>query len=551
MPTGKPTKMKPCAVCGKLFLPEKPSTRICSEDHYINCPICGKSMLWNSTRKPEPCSKECRKEATKRHNLEKYGVEHPMQSKEVQEHHKQAMKSKYGVEFALQSDELKQKAIHTNQIKFGTSWALGNAEIHERSKATMVERYGAPTTLQSEVLKKKMQKTMESKYGYSSPMKVPKFLEKAKRTDLSRYGVENMMQNEDFLISAMKTRIENHGTLWTDEMKAKSRITWMGKYGIDNPSHSEVFMAKARETCMERYGVPYGCLTPGAQAVANRVSKTNLRFGEELKKIGLDIQYEFYLGGKLYDIHVPEYNILIEIDPTYTHNTFGNHWNQNGLYPEYHLKKTQIAENSGYRCIHVFDWDDWDKIVDMLRPKKTIYARDTKVFKLYKPACDEFLNEFHLQGTCKGQLLLLGLVYSGELVEVMTFGKSRYSRSHDIELLRLCTRSGYNVIGGASKLFKHAVKYYDINNVVSYCDRSKFSGDVYSKLGMTLIRTTPPQEVWSRGDQRITANLLRQRGYDQLFKTNYGKGTSNEILMLENGWLPVYDCGQYVYEYHK
>ena len=58
---------------------------------------------------------------------------------------------------------------------------------------------------------------------------------------------------------------------------------------------------------------------------------------------------------------------------------------------------------------------------------------------------------------------------------------------------------------------------------------------------------TPPQEVWSKGKEYITANLLRARGYDQLFGTQYGKGSSNEELMLKSGWLPVYDCGQYVY----
>lgn len=49
----------------------------------------------------------------------------------------------------------------------------------------------------------------------------------------------------------------------------------------------------------------------------------------------------------------------------------------------------------------------------------------------------------------------------------------------------------------------------------------------------------------------ITNNLLLQRGYDQLFGTDFGKGTSNEQLMIENGWLPVYDCGQVVYQYIK
>ena len=66
---------------------------------------------------------------------------------------------------------------------------------------------------------------------------------------------------------------------------------------------------------------------------------------------------------------------------------------------------------------------------------------------------------------------------------------------------------------------------------------------------MKMIRKSPPQEIWSRDTDKVTANLLRQRGYDQLFNANYGKNTSNEQLMLEHGWLPVYDCGQCVYEY--
>lgn len=61
--------------------------------------------------------------------------------------------------------------------------------------------------------------------------------------------------------------------------------------------------------------------------------------------------------------------------------------------------------------------------------------------------------------------------------------------------------------------------------------------------------TLTTQKIWSKGNIRITDNLLRQRGYDQLFKTTYGKGTNNEQLMLNNGWLPIYDCGQSVYEY--
>lgn len=256
------------------------------------------------------------------------------------------------------------------------------------------------------------------------------------------------------------------------------------------------------------------------------------------KLISLSCNQSIQLNEFVYAYELPD-NILVNI-----HNTIQK------VDRYYCRDKTQVAEANGYRCIHIFDWDDVDKIVDMLMPKKLVYARDCKIYILKSSVTNEFLNRYHLQGTCRGQLMSLGLIYQDELVQVMTFGKSRYVKHPEVELLRLCTKPGVSVVGGASKLFQFFVKTYEVNDVISYCDRSKFSGDVYEKLGMKLTRTTPPQEIWSREYDKITANLLRQRGYDQLFKTNYGKGASNEQLMLENGWLPVYDCGQKVYQYH-
>ena len=270
---------------------------------------------------------------------------------------------------------------------------------------------------------------------------------------------------------------------------------------------------------------------------------------DALLEKGIKSDFEFYLEGKMYDLKLQDSNVLIEINPSYTHNIAGNHWSPSGIPKDYHLKKSRIAESNGYRCIHIFEWDDKDKILELLMPKKKLYGRNMEIFKLKIEVVDEFLKQFHLQGTCRGQLLCLGLVKDGILYQVMTFGKSRYDKSHDIELLRLCTRAGYTVVGGASRLFKCATRDFELHNIISYCDRSKFTGKVYEEMGMTLIRETPPQIIWSKGQSKITSNLLRKEGYDHLFNTNYGKGTSNEELMLQNKWLPVPDCGQLVYSF--
>ena len=568
MPRGKPTKTKPCAICGDMFLPDKPSSKICNKDHIVYCPICGKEMIWNTTRKVEPCSAECRKENRRRLNIEKYGCEHPMQNKEVQRHYKEAMLKKYGVESPLQSKEIKQKAIQSNRERFGADWALSNETVQRKGRQTMVERYGAPTTLQSDELRSKVECTMEHRYGQSNASNVPELCEARKQTNLKRYGTDNPMQNPEIAAKSAASR-----TISSEEIWNKSKQTWLSNLGVDNPSKdpkvidkmTETFLSrygvkraaqlpefreKMQQTMISRYGVPYYCMTDEYKNSNHfRISHINEKFAAMLDDNQIKYELEYPLSTKSFDFILPDQNILIEIDPTYTHNIVGNHWNKNGIDPNYHFKKSQIASDHGYRCIHIFDWDDKDKIIDMLSPKKRVYARKCEIYKLNADVAVKFLNEYHLQGSCRGQLLCLGLVYQNELLQVMTFGKPRYDKHHDVELLRLCTKPGYTVIGGASRLFSYATNEFGLNNIISYCDRSKFTGAVYEKLGMRLIRTSPPQEVWSQDSRRVTANLLRSRGYDQLFKTNYGKGASNEQLMLENGWLPVYDCGQYVYEY--
>lgn len=566
MPTGKPTKMKPCAICGEMFLPEKPSSRICSKDHYVNCEICGKPFIWNSRQKPAPCSKECRKELTRRKNIEKYGVEHPMQCKQVQDNHKKAMMDKYGVESPLQSEEIRDRVKATNQSKFGTDWALGSREIKKKSEQTMVERYGGKTTFESEVLRTRQESTMIERYGSSNPSECEEINEKRRKTLIERYGVDNPMKYSEFKEKMIETRapllqeiyekcvrtfIEKYGVtnaMYIPQVKEKMESTFQSKYGVSNPLKCDEVKQKLQHTNMERYDVPWFCMTQKCREAGSPISSHNRAAQQRLLDMGVYATLELRIKNRSYDICIPDQNVLIEIDPTYTHNSFGNHWDENGLDKYYHRDKTELAEKHGYRCIHVFDWDDIDKIVESLQPKTTLYARKCKIFKIKNEVCDEFLKKYHFQGTCRGQLLCLGLVYCDELVEVMTFGKPRYSKKHDVELLRLCTKPEYRVVGGASKLFKFATDYYGLHNIISYCDRSKFSGQVYEQLGMSLIRKTPPQEVWCDGKNKITANLLRQRGFDQLFHTNYGKGTNNNQLMLEHGWLPIYDCGQLVYE---
>lgn len=286
------------------------------------------------------------------------------------------------------------------------------------------------------------------------------------------------------------------------------------------------------------------------------ISKLNREFSKSLDELCIKNELEVHVGEYSYDLQVG--NTLVEINPTISHchsksfQEITGKGSNKRISSNYHLLKTENAVKNGYSCVHIFDWEDKNKIITLFMKKERVFARNCEVKEIDRKLANQFLEENHIQSSCRGNKVNIALFYNNAIVQVMTFGKPRYNKKYDWELLRLCSKKDIVVIGGASKLFKSFLKKYD-GNIISYCDLSKFNGKVYEELGFSLLRQTSPTRHWfnEKTKVHITEALLRQRGYDQLFNANYGKGTSNENLMFENGFLDVYDCGQKVFTYDK
>ena len=478
------------------------------------CKTCGNHVNFISVSKgyAQYCSKKCSangeesREKMKQTLLEKYGVTNNLHIPGVEKRIKENNLKKYGYENPAKSDIVKNKR-----------------------KNTCLEKYGVECSFQDETVKAKCNATMLEKYGVIHPLRNKDLLEKSKRTCFERYGYEHPSQAPE-----IQERIKQYN-------KEKFGVEWL--------LSSKEIHEKAKHTCIEKYGVEYPCMRPEARNFTND-SKPNKEFAELLEQNGISYEREFAIENRSYDFKTG--NILVEIDPFATHNSTWGLYN-NPVKSDYHINKTKLAFENGYRCVHVWDWDDKNKIIELLKDKKTIYARKCELKEPAKQECDLFLNENHLQGTCKGQMYRIGLYYNDELMQVMTFGKPRYNKKYEYELLRLCTKNGYKVIGGAERCFKHFIDDKNPDTIISYCDNSKFTGDVYKTLNFVLKSFGQPSKHWYNGKTKthITDNLLRQRGYDQLFNADYGKGTSNEELMFENKFVEIYDAGQSVYIYRK
>lgn len=282
-------------------------------------------------------------------------------------------------------------------------------------------------------------------------------------------------------------------------------------------------------------------------------SKPNLAFKKILEDNNISYKREFRIGEFCYDFLVND-NVLIEIDPTATHNATWSPFENNKAHDDkrYHYSKSKNATDNGYRCIHIFDWDDVDKIISLLKDRKRIYARECDVRNVTEKECEEFISTYHLQGYVKSKINY-GLYYNDELVSVMTFGQPRYNKKYEYELLRFCSK--YNVIGGSEKLFKHFIDDVKPTSVISYCDYSKFSGKTYIDLGFTMQNLSIGKHWYNcKTGKHITDNLLRSQGFDRLLGKEYGtfgKGTSNIELIKDAGFVEVYDCGQITYIYQR
>ena len=410
-----------------------------------------------------------------------------------------------------------------------------NLEIENRKK-TMIEKYGAPTAFQSKELRAKIENTNLERYGAKNPYASKNIREKIKKVNLEKYGVENVWSKGSPILNKIKK-------------------TNYERYGAKNPFSSDEIKDKIRQTNLEKYGVEWYCETEHAKQNNKtfKISKINKEYHDYLESLGIDTEYEYYIGNKSFDLKVINKDIVLEINPTYTHNSTFDAQLANTVLkakePNYHLDKLKLAIDNNLQCIHIFDWDDLDKITYLIKDKEQIYARNCEIKEISLKEANDFLNLYHLQNGVVKQEIRLGLYYRNNLVEVMTFGKPRYNKNYEYELLRLCTHKDYTITGGTQKLFKYFIEQYNPSSIISYCDKSKFTGNVYGRLGFKLSGEAKPSKHWYniKTNQHITDNLLRQRGFDQLFGTNYGKGTSNEMLMIEHGFVEVYDCGQSTY----
>jgi hypothetical protein len=543
---------------------------------------CGGVLVWSNSITigyTECSNKKCeyRKERIKSKrsatNLERYGVEFPLQSDDTKEKVKATNLERYGTEYGFQSEEVKSKIKTTNNERYGVNAPLQSNKFKEKVKATNRERYGTDYGFQSEEVKSKIKSVLTERYGVINPGQMESVREKVKATNQERYGVEYVSQSEEIKERIKATNQERYGVEYaaqSEEIKEKQRQSlWITYYNknkdvfkfrpLDTSSRTQFGDIVQCKSCGEEsefYHVngPMSWRCPHCEPVMNGVSNVELDVLNYVKSIynGEVIHGDrTVLNGKELDIYVPAKNFAIEFNGVYFHSA---NTETDKEMTTYHLNKTLGCERQGINLMHVweYDWRDSVKqkiIKSMIRSKlglgERIYARETEVREVSTTVTKQFLFMNHLQGESASKVNL-GLYYQGDLVAIMTFGKPRFNKGYDWELIRYCNVLDVTIVGGASKLLKHFINNHSCS-ILSYANREHSNGKLYEALGFSLINESQPSYQWVKGSTLLKRYQTQKHKLQSLLGESFDPSKTESENMFANGYRRIWDCGNLVF----
>ena len=255
------------------------------------------------------------------------------------------------------------------------------------------------------------------------------------------------------------------------------------------------------------------------------------------------------------DVYIPDHNFAIEYDGLFWHSSYST----DSENKDYHLNKTNLCNEQGIQLFHIFEneWIDlikqkiWKSIIkNKLGKSSRIYARKTTVAQITSKDKKQFLIDNHLQGDCASSVNL-GLYLDAELVSVMTFGKSRYDKKVDWELLRFCNQLETSVVGGAGKLLT-AFRRENDGSIISYADKRRSTGGLYTQLGFEYSHDSTPNYwyfKYSKGSMELESRIKYQKHKLEKMLDIFNIELTESENMYANGYRKIYDCGNQVWIY--
>lgn len=475
---------------------------------------CGRILSWHDDLKRYRfyCSKSCAAKYSvakkKEKNKARYGVEWHSQLPDWSDKVKATSIKKFGVEHYSKTTAHKKRTIEANQKKFKVNYPAQSIEIQNQIKSTCLR-----------------------KYGVDNPAKLTENIASSKITCVEKYGVSNPAQRH-YSVEAL-TFLTND-ILFAEECE-KSRVSELAKkYNISvKPIYDKI-----NELGIE---IPRLNISTFEAEVANYISAS---YNGTIVKNDWAV-----LKNKQLDLLLPDLKIAFECNGTYWHSE------DQGRGKKYHDDKTTRCNYQGITLIHIWehDWREKNEIVKSMIASKIsatpakIYARKTEAKLVDASDAANFFSKTHLQGRVYRKSINIGLCHNEEIVALMSFGKTRFDKKYQWELLRFSNKLNCSIIGGASKMFRYFVDNYKPESVVSFANRMHSTGKVYDILGFSHVGKSQPGYKYTKNFIDIFDRQKFQKHKLKKILPIFDETLSESLNMKNNGYTRLWDCGNEVY----
>ena len=298
----------------------------------------------------------------------------------------------------------------------------------------------------------------------------------------------------------------------------------------------------------------------GCPKCARKQTKGEKKVQELLESLGIEFvmnDRSVLSNNKELDFYIPSLKVAIEINGEFWHSSA-----QERIYKNYHLDKTRECEALGIHLYQFWSLNDLVKkeqivksmIKNALKLASTtrVFARKCEVRKITSKEGRAFCEQNHIQGGGIASVYF-GLFYEGRLVSVMSFGKSRFNKKVEWELIRFCSLLNYSVVGAGSRLLKHFEIECKPKSLISYANRrwASANSNLYQAIGFKFIREAEPNYTYykdNKYDGRMFNRITFQRHkIEKWFGKTFDKNMTETEILKSEGFVQIYDCGNLVY----
>lgn len=311
-----------------------------------SCKICGKIFDFNETRAGKKyCSIQCQNN----------DAQLKLKMKMTRQ---QTCMKKYGVKSSFLNPQTRQKIKKTNMERYGVDLPIKNEKIKQRLVNTMIEKYGVTNIFNYPQIRKSIiQKTnfqLRNKH--------------TQETCMRKYGVKS----PQYLVA------------WNSIQKWKQHIIplfQLSQYQGANKEYKWKCVKCGNIFYQKIYGTSFHPQFQDLPRCLNCYPFTfNGKSSQQIELINFCKQfYPNLLEGdrtliKPYqvDILITQINLAIEFNGLFWHDI-------NHVQPNYHLMKTQMCQQQGYRLIHIWQ-NDWNERKEQIKDKlKAVLTNTEKI----------------------------------------------------------------------------------------------------------------------------------------------------------------------------